>query len=309
MLREPIVKGFAFGVLLLLLSAPVLAGCEMPAGGPGAAPTAEATIPAGDSPHTITANSMQRTYLLHVPPGSTAGTSAPLVFVFHGMGEDGAYISAVTGMSEISDANGFFVVYPDGTAPPGPRSWNAEGCCGYALESQVDELEFVHGILADLEGTVTIDPKRIYATGFSNGAMLSYFLACKMSEVFAAVAPVSGFLTVSPCMPQEPVSILHIHGSGDVSVPYGGGGTNPSTGQAFTSVDRGIAAWVRLDGCADLPVRQQAGMVTHTEYADCRNGAAVELYVLRGWSHLWPPVSVLPASQVIWDFFAAHPKP
>jgi polyhydroxybutyrate depolymerase len=292
----------------LLLLAATLAGCARPAG-KAAAPTATATVPPGDSEHTVDADSMQRTYLLHVPPGFSAAEPAPLVFVFHGLSEDGPYISAVTGMSEIADANRFLVVYPNGTAPPGPLSWNAGGCCGYAMENQVDETAFIRAILADLEAFVTLDPKRIYATGFSNGALLSYRLGCEMSETFAAIAPVAGILSVNPCQPREPVSVIHIHGSSDVSVPFGGGGTNPSTGLPFPSVDQGIAAWERLDGCADTPRKEQAGIVAHTAFSECRNGTAVELYVLIGMGHVWPPPSVLPVSQIIWDFFAAHPKP
>jgi polyhydroxybutyrate depolymerase len=298
-----------FPFLAIGAAAAVLGGCALSSTGSDATPTAAATVPAGDSTRSLTANSMLRTYILHVPPGLSAAERAPLVFMFHGLGEDGLYISAVSGMSEVADANGFLVVYPDGTAPPGPLSWNAGGCCGYALESRVDESAFVRAILADLDQTAAVDPKRIYATGFSNGALLSYRLACEMSETFAAVAPVAGILSISPCQPQEPVSILHIHGSGDVAVPYYGGGTNPSSGLAFPSVDRGIAAWVRLDGCPDSPQTEQTGIVAHTVYPPCRDGSAVELYVLRGWSHLWPTAYVLPASQIIWDFFAAHPKP
>jgi polyhydroxybutyrate depolymerase len=252
---------------------------------------------------------MERSYLLHVPPGIPAGSSLPLVFVFHGMSEDGAYISAASGFNEISDANGFLIVYPNGSAPPGPLSWNAGGCCGSALRNRIDEPAFIRAILADLAQTSAIDPKRIYATGFSNGAMLSYRLGCEMSDIFAAVAPVAGILAFSPCLPPEPVSVLHIHGSNDVSVPIGGGGINPSSGLPFPSINRTIASWVRLDGCTDSPHVEQSGIVVHTSYESCRNGSAVELYVIKGMGHHWPLSSVLPASQVIWEFFAAHPKP
>jgi polyhydroxybutyrate depolymerase len=292
----------------IILAAAALAGCSPAAATPAVTPTAEPTIPPGDSERQITSESMQRSYLLHVPPGFSATEPAALVFVFHGLAEDGFYMSVVTGMNEVADANGFLVVYPNGTAAPGPLSWNAGGCCGYALANQVDEPAFIRAILADVGQMATIDPKRIYATGFSNGALLSYRLGCEMSDTFAAIAPVAGILSQNPCQPDQPVSVIHIHGDGDVSVPYGGGGTNPSTGLPFPSVERGIAAWVRLDGCADSPEREQLGIVAHTLYASCRNGSAVELYVVKGLGHAWPPPSILPASQVIWEFFAAHPK-
>jgi polyhydroxybutyrate depolymerase len=302
MKRRPLIPAF------VVLAAAALAGCSPAATAPAATPTAAPTVPPGDSEHLIAANSMQRSYLLHVPPEFSATEPAALVFVFHGLAEDGLYMSVVTGMSEIADASGFLVVYPDGTAPPGPLSWNAGGCCGYALNNQVDESAFIREILADLGRSFTIDSKRVYAAGFSNGALLSYRLGCEMSDTFAAIAPVAGFLSQNPCRPNQPVSVIHIHSDGDVSVPYGGGGMNPSTGLPFPSVNIGIATWVRLDGCENSPEREQLGIVSHTKYASCRNGSAVELYVVKGIGHVWPPASVLPASRIIWEFFAAHPK-
>ena len=301
-------KRLFLSLAFVIFAAAALAGCSPAAATPAATPTAAPSVPPGDSEHQIAADSMQRSYLLHVPPGFSATEPAALVFVFHGLAEDGFYMSVVTGMNEIADANGFLVVYPNGTAPPGPLSWNASGCCGYALNNRVDEPAFIRGILDDLARNFSIDPKRVYAAGFSNGALLSYRLGCEMSDTFAAIAPVAGLLSQNPCRPDHPVSVIHIHGDGDVSVPYRGGGMNPSTGLPFPSVDRGIAAWVRLDGCADTPERSQLGIVVHTMYTSCRNGTAVELYVVKGLGHIWPPPSILPASRIIWEFFAAHPK-
>jgi polyhydroxybutyrate depolymerase len=292
----------------LLLLAAALAGCDRAAQST-AAPTPTSTVVPGDTEHTVVVDNMPRTYRLHVPPGFSSAEPFPLVFAFHGLGEDAASISAETGMSDIADADGFLVVYPNGTVDPGPLSWNAGGCCGYAMEAGMDEAAFVRAILNDLQKTVAPDPKRIYAMGFSNGALLAYRLGCEMSETFAAIAPVAGLLSFSPCQPQEPVSVVHIHGSSDVSVPFNGGGINPSTGLPFPSVYGSIAAWERIDGCADSPQRAQSGIVAHTVFSNCRNGTAVELYVIVGLGHVWPPSSVLPASQIIWGFFAAHPKP
>ena len=305
-----IMNGPIFRPVWVCLAGMILAGCTPPAVGFAAdTPTAETTVPSGDFDRRLASGSMDRSYLLHVPPNVRLGQSVPLVLVFHGMWEDGAYISLASGFNEVSDAHGFIVVYPNGTAAPGPLSWNAGGCCGYALLNRIDEPAFIREILADLDRLVTIDPKRIYAAGFSNGAMLVYSLACEMSGTFAAIAPVAGILPSSLCQPRQPVSVIHIHGLNDVSVPYGGGGTNPSTGSPFPSVTRGINAWVRLDGCPDSPQVEQDGMVMHTSYASCQNGTSVELYVVRGLGHLWPPPYILPASRIIWNFFAAHPKP
>jgi polyhydroxybutyrate depolymerase len=298
-------------LILCVLVATGLSGCApapAPAPTPTAAPTAEPTLPFGDSERTLTVDAVERSYLLHIPPNVPAGQPLPVVLVFHGFSGTGGSMLVATGFNSLSDTFGFLAVYPNGLGPAGATSWNAGGCCGYSDQNQIDEAAFVRAILADLGALATIDPKRIYATGFSNGAMLSYRLGCEMSETLAAVAPVAGVLLNNPCSPPQPVSVLHIHGMADLSVPYTGN-TTPAAPGIFESVQQSIATFVGLDGCPPNPAVEQNGAVTHTIYGPCKNGTAVELYGLQGIGHTWPPASILPASQIIWNFFVAHPKP
>ena len=111
--------------------------------------------------------------------------------------------------------------------------------------------------------------------------MFVYRLACEMSDTFAAVAPVAGPLFYSPCKPKEPVSVMHVHGLADPAVPYAGGPSGyPS--MVFPSVAESIAAWVKLDGCTGDAQVEEQGIVTHTAYASCKAGTAVELYAIDG---------------------------
>jgi polyhydroxybutyrate depolymerase len=257
----------------------------------------------------LTVNGLERTYLLHIPPGLAAGQPVPLVFVFHGFSENANVIRQASGFNYVADNNRFIVVYPNGSGASGSLSWNASGCCGSALTNNIDESAFVRQIISDLGSIAKIDPKRTYASGFSNGALLSYRLACEMSDTFAAVAPVAGVLLFSPCQPTQPVSIIDFHGLTDNTVPFAGGGTVPSTGGPFPPVEQSILTWVNLDGCLDVPTTDQSGLLTHTAYGSCKNGSAVELYTIQRVGHTWPSQYVVPVSQMIWDFFAAHPKP
>jgi len=273
------------------------------------APTATATLAAtlqpDDSQRTLTVNGLERTYLLHIPSGINAGQSVPLVFVFHGYSENATYIQQMSGFNDIADKGGFFVVYPSGK----DLSWNAGGCCGSGMTENIDEAAFIRQIISDLGTVAKIDPKRTYATGFSNGALLSYRLACEMSDTFAAVAPVAGALITDPCQPGQSVSVIHFHGLNDPVVPYPGGGTVDGTGQPFPPTEQSIAAWAQIDGCAESPTVEQTAIFTHTAYTSCKNGTAVELYAVKGIGHIWPSQYIVPDSQLIWDFFAAHPKP
>ena len=272
--------------------------------GLGACGSAPTVIPL-DEQRTLMVGDLERTYYIHIPEGLNTEQSVPLVFVLHGFQENGNYARNYTGMDDIADANGFIVVYPDGSGSSGSLSWNASGCCGYALENNVDEKALVRSIISDVETIVKIDPKRTFATGFSNGALLSYRLACEMSDTFAAVAPAGGVLMYSPCQPQEPVSLMHVHGINDRVVPIDGGGS----GIQFPPIKEGLATWAELDGCNGEEQVEQDEVLTHTTYGTCAPGVSVELYVVAGTGHGWPSQYVAPISQTIWDFFAAHPKP
>ena len=291
----------------LFLAILVLAGCGPKPTPVVPTPTAAASIQPLDSVRTLTVGGMERSYIIHVPAGLTSAQLVPLVFVFHGYSENAEYMQTTTGFDKVADANGFIVVYPNGSGSSTGLSWNATGCCGYAVENNVDDAAFVRQMIADVGTIAHVDPKRIYSTGFSNGALLSYRLACEMSDTLAAVAPVAGVLLFSPCQPTQPVSLLAVNGLKDTAVPFDGG-MNGITGLTFPPVQQSIDTWVQLDGCAASPQVEEDKIATHTSYSGCQAGTAVELYALAGTGHAWPSPYLFQASQTIWDFFAAHPK-
>jgi len=287
-----------------------------------AAPTATPTIPATAAPtltptvppvpvqpvdaqRTLKVGDLQRTYFLHIPEGLNNQQSVPLVFVFHGFSESGFQARLYTGFDQIANDHAFVVAYPDGSGDTRSLSWNAGGCCGYALENDVDEQAFVRAIITDIETITHVDPKRIYAAGFSNGALLTYRLACTMSDTFAAVVPVSGVLMYSPCQPSQPLSLMHIHGMTDNVVPFDGGGSDIQ----FPPVKESLATWVQLNGCTSTEEVEKDGLLTHTTYGTCPFGVSVQLYTVDGVGHTWPSQYIAPVTPIVWDFFAAHPKP
>src|SRR4051812_5775513 len=137
-----------------------------------------------------------RTYEIHLPNGRAPGEPAPLVLVFHGGGANAANAMRMSGMNAKSDAEGFIVAYPNGTGPRRDSflTWNAWRCCGLALERKVDDVAFVRALVDEVARRYPVDRKRVYATGFSNGGMLTYRLGCELGDVFAAIAPVAGAL-------------------------------------------------------------------------------------------------------------------
>jgi polyhydroxybutyrate depolymerase len=265
------------------------------------------TLAPGGTERTLVVEGQARSYLLYVPPGLDSSQPVPVVLGVHGYSSTPQRFRDVSGFNPIAEANGFLAVYPQGEG--GDRSWNAGGCCGGAGYANLEDVDFVRQLLSDLKTIANLDPKRIYATGHSNGAMFVYRLACEMSDTFAAIAPVAGPLYYSPCEPEEAVSVIHVHGAIDTAVPYGGGQHPINPNLTYPSVPETLAAWAKLDGCESRALVDDRGDIVHTTYSSCESDAAIELYVLRGLGHTWPQPEKWPASQMIWEFFAAHPKP
>ncbi|MBN1920000.1 MAG: dienelactone hydrolase family protein [Anaerolineae bacterium] len=277
----------------------------------------------GDVTRTLTHAGRERSYIVHVPPGYDPARATPVVLVFHGGGGYAENARTMTGFDAVADAEGFIVVYPNGTGRRSDRllTWNGGRCCGYAMEQNVDDVGFVRALLADLEAIANVDARRIYATGMSNGAIMSYRLACELADVIAAIGPVAATQNLDACTPSRPVPVLHIHGDADKHAPYAGGvGAESLVGIPFEPVETTIEFWVGHNGCASTPQVTQNGSIRHTVYNGCQQDAAVELYTVVGSGHAWPggqpgwkggdvPTTELNASQVIWDFFAAHPHP
>jgi polyhydroxybutyrate depolymerase len=281
-------------------------------------PEGEVLVP-GDSNRSLFFESVVRAYILHIPPGLNASQPVPLVLVFHGIGLDGNEMIRISGFNAQSDLSGFIVVYPDGTGDK--KSWNGGHCCGEAAINKVDDVGFVQALIEELSKLVTLDPKRVYATGFSNGAIMVYRLACEASDQIAAIAPVSATQVLQDqqtCQPARPVPLIHFHGTDDRLNPYQGGKT--SAGTQFISVETAIQFWVGQNGCPEQAQQTKSGTITHDLYAPCAQNASVELYKIEGGEHAWPggesvspqigePTIEISATSLMWEFFVAHRLP
>ena len=283
-------------------------------------PSAAALPPAGE-PRTLQAGGLTRRYYLYLPSTWHRDRPAPLVLVFHGGGGRASGIAPHTGFSRLAERDDFVVAYPQGVK----GRWN-DGR-GYAATH--DDVGFVRALLDTLGRELAIDPRRVYATGISNGAMFSYRLACDLPGTFAAVAPVAGAMPVDlapACAHTQPLSVLAFQGTADPLMPYSGGGVAHRRGRVL-SAERSIAFWATVSGCTAAPVttdepdRTTDGTrVRRTVYGTCREGRSVELYTIEGGGHTWPggpPVGgavgrvtrEIDATPLIWTFFAEHPKP
>lgn len=288
-----------------------------------------ADLPPGFKTVTLTVGGRERSYLLYAPSKLQKGQPVPLVMVFHGGGGHALGIAKTTNMHQLAERNNFIVVYPNGTGAQGGRrlSWNAGSSPpqGYAENQNVDDVGFVRAVLQQVKQSYNIDPKRIYATGLSKGGMFVYRLACDLSDQIAAIAPVAGSLTYTQCRPERPVAVLHIHGGNDQNVPLEGGRGAASAQMAnYPSALQGLDQWRKRNDCTGTPAQTTVTADTNRfSYGDCKSGGDVTYYIVQGGGHGWPGSqpkakqrdrdiyisNQLNASEEIWKFFAAHPKP
>ena len=286
---------------------------------PGAAPARP-----GTHRFALRHDGVEREYLVHVPRSVDPSRPLAVVFSFHGGGgnmmlqADDRY----HGLVAKSESAGYLAVFPNGySRMPGGRlaTWNAGSCCGAAAQRGADDVGFVRAIVRELRSRYAVGPDRIFANGFSSGAMFAYRLACEMADTFRAIAAVAGTEGVADCRPGRPVSVLHMHARDDDHVPFDGGAGRASVtrGVDFVSVPQTIARWVRRNDCQTTPRRvlQQPGAFCE-RYEGCRGGARVMLCVAESGGHAWPGgikittgepgPTAFSATELSWAFFSGR---
>ncbi|HUJ13650.1 MAG TPA: PHB depolymerase family esterase [Thermoanaerobaculia bacterium] len=268
-----------------------------------------------------------RSYIAHMPD---ARGPLPVVINFHGGGGNAARQERFSGMDAVADREHFIVVYPNGTGRAGILVWNAGTCCGRAPLQGIDDVGFTRAVIDDLAKRTSIDRTRIYATGMSNGAMMAYRIAAEASDLVAAIAPVSGSMTLVDFHPTLPVPIMHFHSVDDPRALYNGGLGPPfpltGTRVLHPPVERQLAKWIAHNGCPATPkverrLTNATTSATKLVYAPCSSGATVVLWKMTGSGHVWPgkparserllgkPNLLIDANEEIWAFFRNFRRP
>jgi polyhydroxybutyrate depolymerase len=278
------------------------------------------------------AKEMTRTFIVHVPPRFDGKSKVPVVFMLHGAGGSGEGAIAQTGWDVKSDREGFIAVFPDGTtAHPmlparfltNPRLWNDGSGRGAIGVEKVDDLGFISAMIDFLEAHYAADPARIYCTGFSNGASMTFSVGLNLSDRIAAIAPVAGHMWEREKHLAYPVSLLYIVGTADPLNPLAGGNVTLPWEKIENRppVEDSLKEWERMLGCGPEVQTARGKGVMEVTYNQCSGGGEVEYYRVSGLGHVWPggksrlpekwvgkPSNSLLATDVIWDFFKAHPR-
>jgi polyhydroxybutyrate depolymerase len=274
----------------------------------------------GDYRFSFVHDGLTREYLVHVPK-NYRGAPTPMLLALHGGGGDADYQAddAKYRLISKSEAAGFIAVFPNGYSRRASgilATWNAGGCCARAIEDRVDDVGFIREVITRMKRQASIDSKRIFATGMSNGAMMSWRLACELPEI-RAIAPVAGTDNTAACRPSHPVPAIEFHAVNDEMVNFNGGpGPKSYTQSEFTSVAATQAKWVQLNGADPTSKRVLTVTGAHCDLHPARpGGAPVELCVTDSGGHSWPgggtqqgrkqPSMAISANDLMWNFFSS----
>jgi len=266
---------------------------------------------AGQTAETFSFDGQPRTYQQYVPRGYDGRTNVPVVFDFHGYGSNATQQMVYGDFRPLADRDTFLIVAPDGQGAS--RHFNLGGEPGLQ-----DDVAMVSALLDHVEATFCVDTKRVYATGMSDGGAMSSTLACKQAERFAAFGPVAVMFYVPGCAGQRDVSIVSFMGTADPVVPFNGGKI-ACCGQAnIGAAPDTMAAWAAHDGCnPTFSEERLSSEVRRRTWTGCKAGSSIVFYIVDGGGHTWPGSIALPklglttnqikASDIIWEFFKAHP--
>lgn len=219
----------------------------------------------------ITVNGEERSYLLYVP--TNVKSNAPLVVSLHGAGNSMTTKHPMG--TDVADSEGFIVVYPQGKLIYFPvfggsvNGWDASG--------EVNEdVEFIKAIIDDVAKNYSIDRKRIYCCGFSNGGMMTYAMTNAAADVFAAFSSISGFPLNEFHFRHtgaRPVPFLHIHGKSDDFVKY-------------SCMPIIVDEMVARVGASPVPVKTTvSGMYDKSVYEAGEGGFPFVYYEINGMGH------------------------
>jgi len=248
--------------------------------GGGAMPSAGCGManPPASGRYTIDVSGAAREYIIKMPAGYDNRRPYRLIFAFHGAMYDAASVDAggapspsgpYYGIEPLAGGSAIFVA---GQALSG--GWSNTGG---------RDVAYVNAMITRFESTLCIDQSRIFATGFSFGAIMTIALGCAEADQFRAIAPMSGQVQ-GTCSGNTPIAYWASHGSNDTTI-------TPVQGEMARDMFR------TRNGCTTQTMPgDRAGCV---DYQGCSAGHPLTWCSFTG-THMPPPY----AGEAIWAFFS-----
>ncbi|MBK6597165.1 MAG: Ig-like domain-containing protein [Proteobacteria bacterium] len=279
-----------------------------------------------------------RRYSVYEPALGDA-SPRPLMVSMHGGGGSAQLQAAMTQMVELAAEHQMLVAFAEGTGAI--ATFNGGACCGTAQSQNIDDVSYVRAVIDDMQGRHNVDTARIIASGFSNGGIMAYRLACALSDRITGAFAVGGAsgqfdrlgTQYYSCISARPIPVLHIHATNDRNYPYEGGRGDGLSATEYYSVDATVADSIARNNITAQSTTEQVSATTscrtYERPADLsRPSARVALCrvdpqdnydsvrgVVFGGGHSWPggvrspsPNSDVPsadfdANAYLWGFF------
>ena len=280
----------------------------------------------GDSTRTLEVGGRTRSYIVHIPPKYDPKQPTPVVLAYHGGGSNAKQMVRFCGLSEKADKEGFIVVYPNGTGRlERMLTWNGGNCCAYAMWNNVDDVGFTRALLDDVAKVASVDPSGSLlrgsptavscATGWHRNSLIGSLPSPRFLERWGRQHAVRSV----PCRYSTSTART-------IFLPFQGGrGTRSLTQTEFYSVEHSIRAWVKANGCPELPVVKDIPDTAHDgttvqqkTYGPGKDDSEVILVAINGGGHAWPghgpgvrflgkTTKNVSANDLMWEFFKRHP--
>lgn len=277
------------------------------------------SAPAADGP-LVSHRIGNRTYQIFVP---ARNGRLPLVIALHGGGGNGAQLAKSAGLIDEAAKEGFVLALPEGSSRFGKlETWNAGGCCAYAMREKIDDIGFIRALIDELERTQPVDPKRIYVVGMSNGGMMAERVAIELGDRIAGAAVFVGALFGNEPRPVAAVPMLIVNAEKDEQVPIAGGTSTTgivrrSQGMPYRPSRYAATFWATANRCTTNPTKAETADYVRERWTGCASGADVDFYIVKGAEHGWPGRGLgrpgvtrntgkIDGTALMWEFFAAH---
>ncbi|OGU62675.1 MAG: hypothetical protein A2V66_04290 [Ignavibacteria bacterium RBG_13_36_8] len=262
-----------------------------------------------DNAYVLEEDFSDRVYEYFIPSTYDTSKPLPIVFVFHGAQSSSISMRMATDFDTFAEENDFIVIYPNAVI----GYWNVNDDCSRAYGENNNDIGFVEYLISEFQNRYSIDLNRIYACGFSLGAIFTMSIGLEKSNMFAAIASIAG--NISPSIANKflnarRVPIMILHGMLDESILWEGGGTGACE---RLSVPEMVRRWASHNGCnqnpsiEDLPdTGEEYIHVVRETYNNCRDNAETIFYRIEGGIHEWFTFEEFNATEALVDFFFRH---
>ncbi|OGU59393.1 MAG: hypothetical protein A2V66_16110 [Ignavibacteria bacterium RBG_13_36_8] len=259
----------------------------------------------------------KREYEYFIPSTNSQNNPSPVIFVFHGFQSSAWSMRYATQFDEYAEENNLIIIYPIGVS----GYWNCYDPCstlddenyddrGYFDFPNYDDIGFVEYLLEKFNSEYFIDNSKIYATGFSLGARFLMTLALERSNIFAAIAPVGGSMTVpavSKFNGAERIPIMILFGTLDEWEGFGSGDCER------LAIPDLVSYWISHNGCEQTPLVEHLPdtgedyiHVIRETYIGSTGYAETIFIKVEGGIHEWFMFDEFNATETIIEFFLRH---